>query len=554
MKIIDVQQGSDLWHEHRRTHFNASDAPAMMGCSPYKTRAQLLREIHTGLSAPVDDATQERFDNGHRYEALARPVAEKLILDDLYPITVAAGRLSASLDGATLDGSVLFEHKTLSQELRECMEGEDEADRLPLHYRVQMEQQLHCSGAERVLFMASKWADDDTLIEERHCWYYPDMALRQQIIAGWAQFEQDLAAYVPAEAAPAVTAAPQEQLPAVSVQVSGALSVASNLAPFGVALRQFIAKIPARPSTDQEFADTEAACKRLKEAEDRLRSAEDSALASMADVNELRRTVAELRELARATRLASERLVKQRKEQIREEEVRRGTTQYLEHVKALQERVGVSLAYASADWRGPGFAEAIKGLKTLDSVRNAIDTELARAKIDASAIADRIQANIKLLTGDAHDWRFLFPDLATVASKSAEDFANLLTARIAAHNEAQAKRRAAEEAARLASEALRQSAIEAQATVQKIAAAPVVFADTPKPLTPQHAALTDSPPTLTLGTIQDRLGFMVSADFLTRLGFTYTQVKASKCYQVGDFKRICAAIAEHCLKVGEGAR
>ena len=53
MKILDLIQGSPEWLAHRATHFNASDAPAMMGCSPYKTRAQLLREMHTGVVPEV---------------------------------------------------------------------------------------------------------------------------------------------------------------------------------------------------------------------------------------------------------------------------------------------------------------------------------------------------------------------------------------------------------------------------------------------------------------------------------------------------------------------
>ena len=35
-----------------------------------------------------------------------------------------------------------------------------------------------------------------------------------------------------------------------------------------------------------------------------------------------------------------------------------------------------------------------QGLRTVDSIRNAVDTELARAKIAASEIANRIHANI----------------------------------------------------------------------------------------------------------------------------------------------------------------
>ena len=50
MKTHDLIQGSPEWLAYRAQHFNASDAPAMMGCSPYKTRAQLLAEMHTGIA------------------------------------------------------------------------------------------------------------------------------------------------------------------------------------------------------------------------------------------------------------------------------------------------------------------------------------------------------------------------------------------------------------------------------------------------------------------------------------------------------------------------
>ena len=75
MKVHDLIQGSPEWLSYRTEHFNASDAPAMMGVSPYKTRTQLLHEMHTGIAADVDEATQRRFDDGHRVEALARPLA-----------------------------------------------------------------------------------------------------------------------------------------------------------------------------------------------------------------------------------------------------------------------------------------------------------------------------------------------------------------------------------------------------------------------------------------------------------------------------------------------
>ena len=76
MKIHSLIQGTPEWRAHRTNHFNASDAPAMMGCSPYETRTQLLHRLKTGVGPEVDAATQRRFEDGHRFEALARPLAE----------------------------------------------------------------------------------------------------------------------------------------------------------------------------------------------------------------------------------------------------------------------------------------------------------------------------------------------------------------------------------------------------------------------------------------------------------------------------------------------
>ena len=195
MKLHQLIQGSPEWLAYRAQHFNASDAPAMMGCSPYKTRAELLRELHTGIAADVDVATQKRFDNGHRAEALARPLAEEFIGEELYPVTGSEGKLSASFDGLTLADDIVFEHKTASAELRSVMTGEDCGPALPLHYRVQMEQQLMVSGADRALFMATLWGGDDCTFL-RHCWYEPDAELRaaglpattpaeKETFAGW---------------------------------------------------------------------------------------------------------------------------------------------------------------------------------------------------------------------------------------------------------------------------------------------------------------------------------------------------------------------------------
>ena len=287
MQIITLQQGSQEWHAHRATALNASDSPAMLGISPYKTRAALVQERATGITPEVTPEQQRIFDRGHAIEALARPLAEAIIGEDLSPCVGTDGKYSASFDGITFGEDTAWECKTLNNSLRDAISvnGMTDGVCLPEHYRAQLEHQAMVSGCQRILFTAASMGNDGQLADVRHCWYTPDPAMRQRLVAGWAQFEQDVAAYDPAAERPAqAVAAPVESLPAVVVQVSGALTVGGNLPAFGAALRAFIERIPAKPSTDQEFADADAACKALKKAEDALTSAEESALAQVSDL------------------------------------------------------------------------------------------------------------------------------------------------------------------------------------------------------------------------------------------------------------------------------
>lgn len=608
LKLVNCLQGSPEWHQHRAAYFNASDAPAMMGCSPYKTRSQLLNEYHTGLTPDIDSATQHRFNEGHRFEALARPLAEEIIGDDLYPVVGSEAEYGASFDGLTMDMMTGFEHKTLGAELAKIQHfvGQE----LPLAHRVQMEQQCMVAGCDRILFMASKW-DGDDLIEERHCWYAPDLELRAKIGQGWIQFEKDLAAYTTTAPTVQAVAAPVESLPAVSVRLDGQLVVASNLPEFGVALKAFIERIPAKPSTDQEFADCESACKALKKAEEALESAETHALAQMTDVEQMRRIVADLRNLARSTRLASEKMVTARKEQLRFEIVQTGHNALLEHVAALNSRLGGQyMPIIGAD-----FALAIKGRRTIDSLHDAVNTTLANAKIEASATADKIQANLKTLN-EHKDFAFLFFDVAQLVLKEPEFVSMAAKNRISDHQQKETARIEADRARianeeRIKAEAAAQHRADAEiAAARSLAekqaqdaitaaqATPVLTQEQnnarPEPIavrhpdttipgssqsgegakgvcspnvvgfrsawTPGQAGISDqkignptgrtqptlTPPSLRLGQICERLGFNITAVFLKSLGFEPAATdKNSKLFHEADFPLICAALVDH---------
>lgn len=577
MKIHDLIQGTPEWAAHRATHFNASDAPAMMGVSPYKSRAELLRETHTGVVPEVDAGTQKRFANGHRLEALARPLAEEIVAEEFYPITGSDGRLSASFDGLTMDERIVFEHKALGAGLTDAFRrmGEDPApeaviEHLPAHYRAQLEQQLMVAGSERALFMATNFDADGNLVEAKHCWYFPDAEMRSAILRGWAQFEKDLAAYVLTPRPEPAPVAPIETLPAVAVRMDGALVVQSNLPAFGLALREFVDRVPKRPSTDMEFAQTEAACKALKRAEEALDAAESNALASLADVNAMRTMVADFRELARTTRLASEKMVERRKLEVKEHAIDGARRALDEHIAHLNSEIApLRMRPIVAD-----FAGSIKGLKSVESIQDRLDTLLSTTKIAADADARSIRENVAVFKEHAAGFEFLFADLGQVVHKPGDDFKALVQGRIAQHKVAEAEReqkRMADAAARDAALAAAAAAamaesnrarVAAEANAMAAAAVGVVAApgQYPAPMqTPAEAAKrilaarlpevprADEPATLKLGDINARLApLRLDAAGLSELGINPARTEgAAKLFCESDFERVLRAIAKH---------
>lgn len=455
MKTHNLIQGSAEWLAYRAQNFNASDAPAMMGCSTYKTRRQLLHEKHTGITPEVDAATQRRFDDGHRFEALARPLAEKIIGEELYPVVGSSGKLSASFDGLTMLEDIGFEHKTLNAELRECMEGEDEGPRLPLQYRVQMEQQLMVSGAERVLFMASKW-EGNTLIEERHCWYASDPALRSKIISGWLQFEEDLADYTAPAVETEVIGHTPETLPALRIEVTGMVT-ASNLEAYKSHALAVFAGINRELKTDQQFADAEKVVKWCGDVEARLAAAKQHALSQTESIDALFRAIDDIGAEARRTRLELDKLVKARKEAVRGEIVAGGIAALRDHIDSLNARLSRPyMPPMTAD-----FAGAISGKRTVSSIQNAVDTTLANAKIEASAKADRIQVNLTTLRELGRGHVFLFADISSIIHKENDDLAALVKLRIAEHQQKEAARIEAE-TARIRAEVEQQERVKAE--------------------------------------------------------------------------------------------
>ena len=483
-EIHNLVQGSPEWHAYRRNKFNASDASAMLGKSRYVTRTELLAQYAVGTEREISADTQRRFDDGHAYEAAARGIAENIIGEELFPVTMSMDvdglPLSASFDGLTMGEDVVFEHKSLNADLEAALViGE-----IPEEYQYQMEQQLLISGASKVLFMASRGTEETA----RREWYESRPEIRARLLAGWRQFAEDVQNYQPPEVIPAAVARTMEDLPAVSVKVDGSLAVVSNLDLFAQRLTDFVAGLNMDPDDDQGFADAEKAVKVLERAQEALQAAENQALAQVASVDQLVRTIAALRDTARSTRLKLEKVVKTQKEAVRARIVQQGKDAIAAHIKGLNLRLGGPYMPAlSFD-----FAAAVKNKRTIASLREAVNATLTEAKLEANQIADMIQVNLNALSALEEKYQHLFADRVELVRKAPDDFTARVQLRITEFDQREAKRIEAERERIRAEEAARiQRDADARAAAEQRAQQPSVTSATEERTRPGQAATPD---------------------------------------------------------------
>jgi len=430
-----LKQGSTEWLAHRKQYFNASDAPSMLGLSKYKTRSQLLHELSTGVVPEVNSYTQKIFDDGHKFEALARPIAELRIGDELSPVTGSLGKYSASFDGITLEGNVIFEHKTLNDEIRSC-ESIDDLDDM---YKVQMEHQLMVSGAGICLFMATAWDKDNNLTEDaKFLWYRPNEKLRTRIVNGWAQFEIDLANYVPEAVVEKVKAQPILALPSLAIQIKGEV-ILSNLNDFTLSATAFIATIKTELVTDDDFAQAEANEKFCKEAEDNIEQTKKSAIAQTASIDELMRTLDFVKDQLRDKRLLIGKLILNEKSNRKLQIVNSAKEAFNDYINALSK----SIAPLLIPNLFPDFFSATKNKRTLTSMKESVDLMLAEEKSKVSVIAQEYGLKKEWFDSYAHAFKFLFSDLNSLMKKQSDDFQAVVINRINEHIRLEAEKEAA---------------------------------------------------------------------------------------------------------------
>lgn len=567
MKILpQIHQGSQEWLAHRRTTRNASDAPAMMGASPYVSRAELVKRYATGIVPEVDAATQRVFDRGHEVEPALRALAESIISEELYPVTATSsdGYLGASFDGVSLDEDIFLEAKQPNA-AKIAMIHRGELP--PMDYWQVVQQFAVCESAQRCIYLVGDGGKDTTAV----LWVHRDAIEGDipKLIAGWKQFDADVAAYQHEQpAAPVATGRAPETLPALHVDVTGKV-LASNLDSFREQAMAVLGSINRDLKTDDDFATAEATVKWCSDVEQRLGAAKANVLGQMADIDAVCRTLDDVAAETRRIRLDLDKLVKAEKEARKAEIVKAGIDEvrgYYTGINATlgEYAIGVPAAMAS------DIGGSIKGLRTLASIKDKVSAAVAHAKIDASQRADQVRACMAVMADAGNE--ALFPDRVQLCqTKAPDDLRNLVAARIAEHEaairkqaeeaaERERERIRLEEAAKAKAEAERVAlaeaqrqhdeqlamSLEAQRQDEPVFGAPEAFARTvtTRPGPGDERATYDTGARLKLGDINAAIApLSITADGMSKLGFeSVGHQKAAKLYRACEFDAIKAAM------------
>lgn len=157
-----LKQGSPEWLAMRRNYIGASDAPVIMGVSPYKTKYQLWEE-KIGLSGEVFSNPATIY--GQKMEEPARQAYEKQTGNLVTPAVVFHPNVTymmASLDGLSFD-------KKIAVEIKNCCEEDHlkaKKSIVPEKYFPQIQHQLAVLGHDMMHYYSFR-GGEGILVEVR---------------------------------------------------------------------------------------------------------------------------------------------------------------------------------------------------------------------------------------------------------------------------------------------------------------------------------------------------------------------------------------------------
>lgn len=170
-KEINLEQGTQAWHEWRRVHITASDIPVLFDASPYKKIKQLFEE-KLGIAEDSPKGKEFLFRKGQEAERSARSFLQDECGYELKPMVVESLEhpfLGASLDAMNKENYKMFEIKYIGT--KAIM---DMPEKIKAHHILQMQAQMAVTQFDHCIYFATDgkrearrvFERNDNLIEE----------------------------------------------------------------------------------------------------------------------------------------------------------------------------------------------------------------------------------------------------------------------------------------------------------------------------------------------------------------------------------------------------
>ena len=143
-KEVSLEQNSDAWHVWRFEGIGASDAPAILNCSPFKTAAALLHQKRNRVRTRMNSVMLR----GLALEPLARDAYAEFSGCPMEPLCVESLTwvwARASLDGISADRQRMVAIKCGEATYKMARKG-----KVPPYYFPQLQHQLMVTGLKQV--------------------------------------------------------------------------------------------------------------------------------------------------------------------------------------------------------------------------------------------------------------------------------------------------------------------------------------------------------------------------------------------------------------------
>ena len=181
MEIINVEQGTQEWHDLRAKYYKtASRTPIVCGVSPFQTKEQLAMELRGEYKPFYNKAMQL----GNQMEDEVRQLAEIKLNDNFKPMVGIRDGYLASLDGINLDMDTIIEIKVSKHTFNKLVN-----DEIPDNYYYQIQHQMMVfDSVDQAYLVAYNPETQETAYSTP---ITPDMEYINDIKSKWEEFDKE---------------------------------------------------------------------------------------------------------------------------------------------------------------------------------------------------------------------------------------------------------------------------------------------------------------------------------------------------------------------------